>query len=808
LTRQDIVIKNNAPQIVSFNMSKAGVGVRRAAPGDVLQVSVEATDLDGDTLHYKWTDDSGRSLGLPDSPTVDWPLLNTRSLNTLRVQVSDGKGGFAVTERSLRAGPDQVLFGGTVVNRQNNAPINQAVVTVNNVAVHTDSAGRFQVAVPDAPRFVLNASKIGFALTSRAYYGRDTSLQIPLDPVKKATVNAATGGQVNFPPDECERRCKIRPPISLTFEPGSLVDKSGKPYTGIATIEGFQYDTSLPNPIPGDQGATSQGATVRLVTFGSFYLQPFNTLGQPLQMAPNKGVKVSMPIEPALLAKAPASIPFFIYDEKTGMWNDHGTMTRSGDRYVGTVRHFSAFNADTKFGGSSCVKVILDPATFTLPVLLDAYYVDPSSGAFYHNGTPATDNPVGVERMTPNVNFTLEVHDANTNALLKSVTLNSGPPLDPAQFPDGLVNDPNFDACNGPVTIYNSGVPTGPTYLLPVTGGSIVDNSGAYQAATNANPGGNRNTFTLWKQQNGFPDANDAHAIYFNNGDLKFGRDMHCRQTNANGAVACYVSNFGIVGTDDSVTALSDARSGATPVATVAMEYDPTATGHEVQFWAYKGDDTYLAKPALDGQGAKPMPDLCLSCHGGYFDTATNTAGSAVFLPFDLDSFLYDAQGDPHNGGANHVAVQEQFRKLNAFVLSIHPDTLTGDTTNQPFTSLMNMWYPGGVNNSGQLFQFGTGSAQQGGFGAHGPLYDNVVKVVCRTCHIARSSFDDWTSFSQMNGVKTLIKSYACGSATPAGHTTQNFAMPHGEVPFKSYWLNSLSSTLDSELTLGGCSNQ
>jgi len=45
--------------------------------------------------------------------------------------------------------------------------------------------------------------------------------------------------------------------------------------------------------------------------------------------------------------------------------------------------------------------------------------------------------------------------------------------------------------------------------------------------------------------------TDEAKAIYFNNGDLKFGRDMHCRVTNNTpGAIACYVSNFGDVGHD------------------------------------------------------------------------------------------------------------------------------------------------------------------------------------------------------------------------------------------------------------------
>jgi hypothetical protein len=805
---QNIIIKNNAPRIVSMDLSKGGVGVRRADPGDTLRATVVATDLDGDTLHYRWIDDSGRSLGLPDSPAVDWPLINGRALNTLRVQVSDGKGGFAVAERSLRAGPDEILFAGTVYNRQNRAPVAQAQVSLNNVAVQTNAAGNFQVSVPDAPRFVLNANKIGFALTSRVYYGRNTGLEIPLDPAKKVTVNGSKGGPVTFPQDECAARCKTQLPLSLTFEPGSLVDAEGKPYTGTATVEGFQYDTSLPNPIPGDQGATAQGKTVRLVTFGAFYLQPRDTLGHPLKMAPNKKVKISMPIEPALLAKAPATVPFFTYNEATGMWTDNGTLTRSGGRYIGTITHFSAFNADTLGGGSSCVKLILDPASFTLPVALDAYYVDPANGTFNHNGTQATDNPVGIERMRPNVNFTLEVHDANSNALLTTVTLNSGPALDINQFPDGLVSDPQFNACNGPFTIYNN-IPTGPTYLLPITGGSITDNSVTYQASTNANPGGNRNTFTGWLAQNGFPDANDAHAIYFNNGDLKFGRDMHCRVTNA-GITACYVSNFGNVGTDDSASALNDARNGVTPVATVAMEYDPNAAnGENVQFWAYLGNNSYLPKPTLDGQGGKPMPDLCLACHGGYFDGTK--AANAVFLPFDLDSFRYDAQGDPTNAGANHVAVQEQFRRLNALVLATNPDALTGDTTNTPFAHLMNMWYPGGVQNAGQTFTFGTGSAQIGTFGGHTALYDNVVKVGCRTCHITQGNNLDWTSYNQMKTglFSGSIPTHACGSSSPATHTTYNFSMPHGEVPFKLFWQTNLGATLDSELSFAaGCPNQ
>ena len=60
-------------------------------------------------------------------------------------------------------------------------------------------------------------------------------------------------------------------------------------------------------------------------------------------------------------------------------------------------------------------------------------------------------------------------------------------------------------------------------------------------------------------QQCAAPNPGEFCAVYFNNGDLKFGRDMHCRVTNANCATACYVSNFGPVGKNDAPAAVAQA---------------------------------------------------------------------------------------------------------------------------------------------------------------------------------------------------------------------------------------------------------
>src|SRR3990172_12652787 len=51
-------------------------------------------------------------------------------------------------------------------------------------------------------------------------------------------------------------------------------------------------------------------------------------------------------------------------------------------------------------------------------------------------------------------------------------------------------------------------------------------------------------TFAQWYAQF-FPDTNNtADAIYYNAGDLGFGREMHCREEFA--FTACYVVNHGL----------------------------------------------------------------------------------------------------------------------------------------------------------------------------------------------------------------------------------------------------------------------
>jgi Carboxypeptidase regulatory-like domain len=408
VTAQNLAVASSTPSILGFDFSKNGVGIRRADPGDIVTVTVLAKDPDGNPLHYAWVDDSGHSLNLPDAPTVQWPLLNADAVNTLHVQVSNNKGGVAWSSRAIQSGPNAIFFSGHVFNRQTNAGVAGATVSLNGATVTTDASGNFQTSVPDASRFLLNVTHAGFALSSLVLINQAFGVQVPLDPVQTATVNGASGGSISVPPGSpaaCNCTCKadgrsgdderfhilveipdtridirhgeekkgekgvVQAPscvpsggagsLELSFEPGSFVSASGASYTGTVSVEAFQYDLNQPNPIPGDFGAIYQGKLVRLGTFGAFHILPRDGQGNPLTMAAGKQASVSMPIQAGQLAVAPATIPLFHYDENSGNWLEDGTLTRSGDRYVGQITHFSVFNADTVFPGGACVKVRL-----------------------------------------------------------------------------------------------------------------------------------------------------------------------------------------------------------------------------------------------------------------------------------------------------------------------------------------------------------------------------------------------------------------------------------------------------------------
>jgi hypothetical protein len=193
-------------------------------------------------------------------------------------------------------------------------------------------------------------------------------------------------------------------------------------------------------------------------------------------------------------------------------------------------------------------------------------------------------------------------------------------------------------------------------------------------------------TLNKWLQLRGFvagvgQEQEFAHALYLNNYDLGFGRNMFMR-TDDCGNVYTYVENY---------PSLELGIKEQNGFATVVMEYSPINPGAAgscstdekiVKFYAFVPDDNsgeQIRMPTMnfDGRGEKSVPGVCTSCHGGgpesmvsYVATHVDTNGAdlntlltavdaltseqkldlvdlnATFMPFDLDAFLFTQARD------------------------------------------------------------------------------------------------------------------------------------------------------------------
>jgi hypothetical protein len=349
-------------------------------------------------------------------------------------------------------------------------------------------------------------------------------------------------------------------------------------------------------------------------------------------------------------------------------------------------------------------------------------------------------------------------------------------------------------------------------------------------------------TFKGWKAVYGFgidpnsPTNGEVRAIYYNNADLGFGRDMHCRSSGFalfTTTVACYVSNYGDGSTKtsgfDPQTAISRAADNIGRLATVAMVYNfcpffnlcPPASQqvYRVSFYVFgnkqkdnpndPNDGDLATTAALDNDGPKAVPGLCLDCHGGHYDLAPqkqntiHNASKAQFLPFDAPSFIFSDSAPILMNGFQRDAI----RQLNSMVKSIAYARPT-------ISQLIDGWYNwcGGVDKTGcyiddvghpfypdqpcdpnnpDLTSDSCGWPKTWGGANAQSFYQHVPRVYCRTCHVAQAdhfnmeSFEDWKKKNSLGN----IHYYVFHSEDKSNPPSTNL-MPLAERPYHAFWLD------------------
>ncbi len=233
-------------------------------------------------------------------------------------------------------------FIGTIVN-SSNQPIEGATISIGNATSTTDSNGVF--IIRDASvnqRFAyIKAEKSGYIHGSRSV--------VPTQGVNKVTIMLLEANVVGSTNSGASETIALQNGASVSFD-GNFIKEDGTAYTGNVDVIIHHLDPMDENmnaQMPGMLYAENEdGAERMLQTLGMLAIELRGTGGEDLNLAEGSVSEIRVPVDPSLMANAPATIPLWYFDETTGYWKEEGQATLQGNMYVGTVTHFSFWNCD------------------------------------------------------------------------------------------------------------------------------------------------------------------------------------------------------------------------------------------------------------------------------------------------------------------------------------------------------------------------------------------------------------------------------------------------------------------------------
>ncbi len=909
--RVDIEMRNRAPVIGDLVSSVAGVDTLTPGPGEIVNLSIDAPDPDGDPVEISWTLEGGAgSLSSATGPAVAWELPATPGAYTVYAVASDGKGGYDKTKLTLNVGQDSTSFSGRVADRAG-SPLGAVRVEINGKATKTDARGYFKLAVEPRERYVLNLTKWGFALVSHVYRSGISAGRWTMGPVTVTSANPTLDirvrddsrkragcaipasaeidwkifgqrqrprvqdgkgnivgiGKENPRPPlprqvlEQRRRRECGPGTEVVIPANSLVDQNGNPPPPGTNVEVAVGTVDLldPDSMPGDYSATDGSSTPQwMISYGAGSVD-IAAGGKSYNMRPGATARLRIPVADVQLAAGgviPPSIPRLVYVPSSGVWKAEGTLQldATGRFYEADVKHFSTINTDVLKQGQSCVRFKSEG----LPVPFRVEVVVPLGAGqaprVRDEQIPANDEYWAIVNLPNDTEITLTAYQPQPGGGIPYgvFTVNTGG----AQT--GTPTAPNYFECEAKVVLREVEAPVpGEDAFLHGLYSFFATNLGELAADVDLDqplvqatidyygaidPRGLRRDFTQFKETNDFdPEGNlpvqnnygaedEVRAAYANAVDLGFGRDMHGKRTLASDGqfdIAFYVSNYGKYDTGDEGDFEDAAEQDVNElVATVAMEWsriedppavpfnafdpdagadpnDPNApvtfTDNQrvIKFYVYGKDGQPLFFADLDNRGQRPIPQLCMVCHGGIYpagptlgvpgfedndgdaDLNENVKLGSVMLPFDLHGYVLTGGGVAADFTKGDQ--QLEFAELNEMVV----DTEPGEVTEELITE----WYDADPDLQDENVVVPGWNLND----AHRDMYLNVVKPACRVCHSSRPLEDDglghvkdirmhqatpWLTRTDEGGIATLANTRVCAQRV----------MPHAFATYNRFW--------------------
>jgi hypothetical protein len=227
-----------------------------------------------------------------------------------------------------------------IVRKPDGQPLSACNVTINGQSIVTDANGIFifyniglqsRTIVTCESNVYGNATK-AFITKNACNYVNIIYPEVVVSPFLNSsmsqTFTALWGNEVIIPAN-------------------ALVKENGTAYSGM-----YKLDVSYLNPdsanfntlVPGGDLMTNTGKV--LYSYGMMRVEIKSAANEKLQLNGTAQAQIKFPIAASQMSSANAVIPAWHFDETKAEWIEEGTATKSGNKYIMNVNHFSWWNCD------------------------------------------------------------------------------------------------------------------------------------------------------------------------------------------------------------------------------------------------------------------------------------------------------------------------------------------------------------------------------------------------------------------------------------------------------------------------------
>ena len=230
------------------------------------------------------------------------------------------------------------------------SPVSDAVVSVRwgdsseeFFSAETNSTGKATLRYPEGTNaLTIYSDAEGYAEFGRTFNFDTETIAVSLIPVHtNVTIDSGSENEILVDGESI-----------ISLPANAFVDADGNAFSGNIDAELTVIDPREdPELMPGQYEALdgTTGEISNIESFGAINATFEDADGNPLQLASGQTATVRIPLS-GDSSDAPENIPLFYYDDESGYWVEEGSATLteiSGEFfYVGTVSHFTTWNAD------------------------------------------------------------------------------------------------------------------------------------------------------------------------------------------------------------------------------------------------------------------------------------------------------------------------------------------------------------------------------------------------------------------------------------------------------------------------------